>query len=69
MIFVSQKAGLPIDVKQGAIHSVLLGIRVLARINPDPACVTDAIGIAIKSLGLPPLALAMFTQNHCTESI
>lgn len=60
-----------IDVKQGAHHllSVLLGIRVLSRINPDPVCVIDAIGIAIKSLGLPPLALAMFTENHCTESI
>lgn len=48
-----------IDAKQGAHHllSVLLGIRVLARINPDPACVTDAIGIALTSLGLPPLAL------------
>ncbi|OYQ23260.1 TetR family transcriptional regulator [Pseudomonas mandelii] len=47
-----------IDAKQGAHHllSVLLGIRVLARINPDPACVTDAIGIALTSLGLPPLA-------------
>jgi TetR/AcrR family transcriptional repressor of nem operon len=46
-----------IDVKQGAHHllSVLLGVRVLARINPDPACVTDAIGIALNSLGLPPL--------------
>jgi TetR/AcrR family transcriptional repressor of nem operon len=49
--------------------SVLLGIRVLARINPDPARVTDAIGMAIQSLGLPPLALAMFTENHCTESM
>lgn len=60
-----------IDVKQGAHHllSVLLGIRVLARINSDPAGVTDAIGIAIKSLGLPPMDLAMFTENHCMESI
>ena len=71
MIFASQKTGLPIDVKQVAHHllSVLLGIRVLTRINPDPACITDAIGIAIKSLGLPPMDLAMFTENHCTESL
>lgn len=62
---------LEIYVKQGAHHLliVLLGIRVLPRINPDVACVTDAISIAIKSLGLPPLALAMFTENHFTESI
>ena len=66
MIFASQKTGLPIDVKLAAHHllSVLPGIRVLTRINPDPACITDAIGIAIKSLGLPPLAFAMFTENH-----
>jgi TetR/AcrR family transcriptional repressor of nem operon len=46
-----------IDAGQGANHllSVLLGVRVLARVNPDPACVTDAIDIALNSLGLPPL--------------
>lgn len=48
-----------VDATEGAnlLLSVLLGVRVLARINPDPACVTDAIGIALKCLGLPPLAL------------
>lgn len=47
-----------IDSQVGANHllSVLLGVRVLARINPDPRCITDAIGIALNSLGLPPLA-------------
>lgn len=46
-----------IDACQGAHHllSVLLGVRVLARVNPDPACVTEAIEIALNSLGLPPL--------------
>lgn len=48
-----------VNATEGAnlLLSVLLGVRVLAPINPDPACVTDAIGIALKSLGLPPLAL------------
>jgi TetR/AcrR family transcriptional repressor of nem operon len=46
-----------IDASPGANHllSVLLGVRVLARVNPDPACVTEAIDIALNSLGLPPL--------------
>jgi len=46
-----------IDATKGANHllSVLLGVRVLARVNPDPACVTDAIDVALNSLGLPPL--------------
>ncbi|WP_027921797.1 TetR/AcrR family transcriptional regulator [Pseudomonas sp. URMO17WK12:I12] len=45
------------DGCQGANHllSVLLGVRVLARVSPDPACVTEAIEIALNSLGLPPL--------------
>ncbi|MDD1000032.1 TetR/AcrR family transcriptional regulator [Pseudomonas sp. TNT2022 ID1044] len=49
-----------VDATQGANHllSVLLGIRVLARLNPDPACVTDAVGIALNTLGLPPLVLS-----------
>lgn len=49
--------GVDIDANQGANHllSVLLGVRVLARINPDPACVTEAIDIALNGLGLPPL--------------
>lgn len=60
LVFRVQRDGfLAIDAKQGAHHllSVLLGVRVLARMNPDPACVTDAIEIALNSLGLPPLAL------------
>lgn len=46
-----------IDATQGANHllSVLLGIRVLARVNPLPSCLTDAVGMALNSLGLPPL--------------
>lgn len=58
--FGMQRGGaVEIDAKQGAHHllSVLLGVRVLARINPDPACVTDAIEIALNSLGLSSLAL------------
>ncbi|WP_256672421.1 TetR family transcriptional regulator C-terminal domain-containing protein [Pseudomonas sp. ANT_J12] len=53
------EAATGIGAKQGAHHllSILFGIRVLARINPDPECVTDAIGIALNSLGLAPLAL------------
>ena len=52
--------GLGIDTSQGANHllSVLLGIRVLARVNPDPAYLTDAIGTALNCLGLPPLGLS-----------
>lgn len=52
-----------VDATQGANHllSVLLGIRVLARLNPDPSCVTDAVGIALNSLGLPPL---VFSDIH-----
>lgn len=47
-----------IDARQGSNHllSVLLGVRVLARVSPDPSCVTEAIEIALNSLGLPPLA-------------
>lgn len=41
--------------------SALLGVRVLARINPELACVTDAIGTALKSLGLAPMVLR---DNH-----
>jgi len=54
---LQQDGAAGIGAKQGASHlvSVLLGVRVLARINLDPACVTDAIGIALHSLGLPPL--------------
>lgn len=46
-----------INASRGANHllSVLLGVRVLARVNPDPACVTEAIDMALSSLGLPPL--------------
>ena len=46
-----------IEASQGANHllSVLLGIRVMARVNPDPACLTEAIGTALSNLGLPPL--------------
>lgn len=49
-----------IDASKGANHllSVLLGIRVWARINSDPTCVTEAIDTALKGLGLPPLAHA-----------
>ena len=59
-----------IDAKQGAHHllSLLLGVRVLARLNPDPACVTDAVDLALNSLGLTPLALATLTKSPCTES-
>lgn len=59
-----------IDAKQGAHHllSLLLGVRVLARLNPDPACVTDAVDLALNSLGLMPLALATLTKSPCTES-
>ncbi|MGZ7460137.1 TetR/AcrR family transcriptional regulator [Pseudomonas sp. Ma2-10] len=54
---LQQDGAVGIDAKQGASHlvSVLLGVRVLARVNLAPACVTDAIGIALNSLGLPPL--------------
>lgn len=47
-----------IDACQGSNHllCVLLGVRVLARVSPDPSCVTEAIEIALNSLGLPPLA-------------
>ncbi|WP_353231263.1 TetR/AcrR family transcriptional regulator [Pseudomonas helleri] len=59
-----------IDAKQGAHHllSLLLGVRVLARLNPDTACVTDAVDLALNSLGLMPLALATLTKSPCTES-
>ena len=57
--FHDQQGGVPaVDVRRGANHllSVLLGIRVLARVNPEPEDLTQAIDVALNSLGLPPLA-------------
>lgn len=58
LAFSKQSSGaVVIDGCQGANHllSVLLGVRVLARVSPDPTCVTEAIEIALNNLGLPPL--------------
>lgn len=46
-----------INASRGANHllSVLLGVRVLARVNPDPAYVTEAIDMALNSLRLASL--------------
>lgn len=56
--FSKQSSGaVGIDSCQGASHllSLLLGVRVLARVSPDLTCVTEAIEFALNSLGLPPL--------------
>jgi TetR/AcrR family transcriptional repressor of nem operon len=49
--------GTSLVVEDVARHllSVLLGVRVLARVRPEAALLTGAVGEALKASGLPPL--------------
>jgi TetR/AcrR family transcriptional repressor of nem operon len=46
------------DAAATSLLAVLLGVRVLARVDPKPALLSNAVGPTLAMLKLPPLGLS-----------
>jgi len=53
----------PVDAVASHLLATLLGIRVLARVNPQRVLLTQAVSPALTMLGLPPLPKPSWTRS------
>ncbi len=67
LLEVHRRAEVPMTAPADAVAShllaTLLGIRVLARVNPQRVLLTQAVSSALTLLGLPPLPKPSWTRS------